>query len=189
MPSPLAFATATDLRKWLEAHHETDAVLMLRCYKVHARHKGIGYQQGLEEALCFGWIDGVRRPLDSDSFVVRFTPRNPKSKWSAVNVRHFNRLKSEGRVHAAGDAAFDRRDKKQKPVSTATRPSQLAPELAAEFKKNARAWEFFSSKPPGYQRLCTFFVMEAKKPETRQKRLATLIACSAAGKSLPGLER
>lgn len=128
--------------------------------------------------------DGVRRGLDDVSFVQRFSPRRAKSKWSAVNLRHFKRLTSEGRVEPPGLSAFRARDKHARPYSFETKPVKLDRALAAKLKANARARAFFQSQAPWHQRLAAFFVMSAKREETRQKRLARLIACSAAGKTI-----
>lgn len=107
---PKAFRTQADFRAWLEKNHATKKELILRCFKTHARHRGIGYRAGLDEALCFGWIDGVRHSLDDDSFTVRFTPRKPKSVWSRENIKRAAELEAEGRMHEAGLAAFHGRD-------------------------------------------------------------------------------
>lgn len=179
------FRSRTEWRKWLAANHGRVAGLHLRLFKVHAAERGITYAEALDEALCFGWIDGVRRALDADSFTQRFTPRKPKSNWSRVNVRHVERLKAEGRMAAPGLAAFGKRDDARTGVySFEQRPQNLPPALAKEFRKSPQAWSFFSAQPPGYRRLLAFWVTSAKKEQTRAARLARLIAASAAGKRL-----
>jgi uncharacterized protein YdeI (YjbR/CyaY-like superfamily) len=110
---PKAFRTQADLRAWLEKNHATEKELILRCFKTHARDRGIGYRAGLDEALCFGWIDGVRHSLDDDSFTVRFTPRKPKSAWSRENIKRASELEAEGRMHDAGLAAFHARRRRK----------------------------------------------------------------------------
>jgi uncharacterized protein YdeI (YjbR/CyaY-like superfamily) len=186
---PIGFTTPADLRHWLKKNHAKAPELMLRCFKMHARDQGVTYLQALDEALCFGWIDGVRRSLDAETFVVRFTPRKAKSKWSAVNLRKFKRLTAAGRVHPAGHAAYRARNKHAKPYSFEAKPATLDRGSAALLKANNRAWSFFQSQPPWYRRTTVFFVMSAKREETRRRRLALLISCSAAGKTIPPLTR
>lgn len=161
----------------------------MRLFKVHARDRGIGYREALDEALCFGWIDGVRHGLDDDSFTVRFTPRKPKSYWSTVNIRRFRELESEGRVHPAGLAAFRAHHGKPRRYSFEHGPMELDPEFTRKFRANKRAWTFFSEQPPGYRRIATFFVMSAKRPETRAARFAVVLRCSAKGERIPLLKR
>lgn len=159
----------------------------MRLFKVHARKRGIGYREALDEALCFGWIDGVRRALDADSFTQRFTPRKPKSNWSTVNVKRFRELEAEGRVHPAGLAAFQAWDGKRPPYSFESTPKELDPAFVAAFRAKPRAWSFFQAQPPGYRRICAFYVMSAKRPETREKRFRVVLEHSARGERLPML--
>jgi uncharacterized protein YdeI (YjbR/CyaY-like superfamily) len=189
MPTPKGFATPADFRQWLKKHHAKTPELMLRCYKTHAHDKGMTYLQGVDEALCFGWIDGVRRSLDADSFVVRFTPRTKKSKWSAVNLRKFKKLTAARRVHSAGHAAYRARDRHARPYSFEAAPATLDRTSASLLKANVRAWSFFQAQPPWYRRTAAFLVMSAKREETRKRRLALLISCSASGKTIPPLTR
>ncbi len=186
---PVGFGTPAAFRHWLKKNHAKAPELMLRCFKTHARAKGVTYLQALDEALCFGWIDGVRRSFDADTFVVRFTPRKAKSKWSTVNLRKFKRLTAARRVHRAGHAAYRARDKHAKPYSFETKPATLDRTSAALLKANASAWSFFQAQPPWYRRITVFFVMSAKREETRGRRLALLISCSAAGRTIPALTR
>jgi uncharacterized protein YdeI (YjbR/CyaY-like superfamily) len=184
--TPRAFATPAAFRRWLEAHR-AEAELLVRCWKTAASHRGMTYRQALDEALCLGWIDGVRRALDAESFSVRFTPRKPKSAWSAVNIRRFEELRAEGRVRPWGSRAFDARVKPS--YSYENRPRRLAPALARRFRANARAWRFFLAQPPWYQRTCAFWVMSAKRPETRERRLDQLVARSEAEQPIAALKR
>lgn len=181
-----AFATPVEFRRWLEAH-PAEAELVVRCWKAAASQRGVTYRQALDEALCVGWIDGVRRALDAESFSVRFTPRRPKSAWSAVNIRRFEELRAEGRVRPPGLRAFEARVKPA--YSYESRPRRLAPALAKRFRANARAWRFFLAQPPWYQRTCAFWVMSAKRPETRDRRLAQLVTSSELGEPIAALER
>jgi len=171
-----AFKTQADFRKWLKKNHGSRAELVMRLYKVHALHKGIGYRQALEEALCWGWIDGVVRSLDADSFQQRYTPRKPKSNWSRVNIKRMKQLIAAGKVAPSGLAAFARRDKiAAAPYSFENRNVTLSPAFMKRLKANAKAWKFFQSEPPGYRRITMFWVMQAKKDETREKRFRTML--------------
>jgi uncharacterized protein YdeI (YjbR/CyaY-like superfamily) len=181
---PRAFKTPVSFRAWLDQNHASCKELILRLFKVHARHKGIGYGEALDEALCHGWIDGVRRSWDADSFTVRFTPRKATSMWSAVNIRHIARLKREGRVHPHGLAIFHRRDREKSGYSYETLTLALDRAALKTFRANKAAWTFFEAQPPGYKRIVQYMVMSAKRPETRAKRLKALIACSAKGERI-----
>ena len=182
-----AFRSPAAFRVWLETHRGHASELLVRCYKAHASAQGLTYRQALDEALCFGWIDGVRRGLDDVSFSVRFTPRKPKSAWSAVNIKRFGELHAESRVHAAGQAAFDVRIKSR--YSFETRPVALAPSYLKRFRANRAAWDFFETQPPWYRRTSAFWIMSAKRPETRESRLGVLIARSEGGEAIPPLKR
>ncbi len=187
---PTAFATIADFRAWLETHHKTVTELSLRCFKNHASDRGIGYFDALDEALAFGWIDGVRKRLDEDSYTVRFTPRRPRSKWSAINVKRATQLEAEGRMKPAGLAAFQARGKNH-PIeySYESRPRELDPAFVRIFKRTPRAWRFFETQAPWYRRTCAFWVMSAKRLETRLRRLHVLMASSAKGQPVPPLMR
>ena len=148
------------------------------------------YPEAVDQALCFGWIDGVRRSLDTDSYVQRFTPRKKDSYWSRINIAKFTKLKDAGRVAAPGHAAFRRRtDKKQARYSFENAPKTLSPKYIKTFKADRDAWRFYEAQPPGYRRVTTFYVMSAAKEETRERRLARLIADSAAGRRIGLLEK
>lgn len=178
--SPKPFKTAAQFRAWLVKNHAKRSELEMLLYRKHASHRGIGYTEALDEALCFGWIDGVRHAVDAHSFRQRFSPRKKNSKWSRVNLGHVRRLKREGRMQAAGLAALRARDpKKDRAYSFESRPKRFSPELARILRASGAAWKYFSARPPGYRRLCTFYVMSAKQPETRLRRLKHLIAMSA----------
>ncbi len=185
---PRSFATAEAFRAWLEAHHASVKELLIRLYKSHARGEGMTYRQALDESLCYGWIDGVRRRHDERSFVQRFTPRRAKSFWSQVNIKRYRELEAEGRVAAPGRAAFAARDRKTKgKYSFESKPKALAPAYLRTIRAQPKAWEFFQGCPPWYRRLCAFFVMSAKKPETRAARLDRLIAASSRGVAISPL--
>jgi uncharacterized protein YdeI (YjbR/CyaY-like superfamily) len=158
----------------------------VRCFRTEAGHRGLTYRQALDEALSFGWIDGVRHRFDEVSFTVRFTPRKAKSAWSAVNVARFGELKAEGRMRPPGLAAFVARVTTS--YSYESRPRELAPAHRRRFRANARAWRFFEAQPPWYRRTCVFWVMSGKREETRARRLAVLIAHSERQEGSPALK-
>jgi len=175
-----AFASPEEFRAWLIANHGSVKELLVRCYKSHARDRGLTYRQAVDEALCFGWIDGVRRAVDENTFSVRFTPRKPKSYWSAVNIRRARELESEGRLHAAGRAVFEAREiRKRERYSFESKPRKLDARSEKMFRANKRAWTFFQAQAPWYRRTSIFWVMEAKREETRVRRLEELIDRSA----------
>jgi uncharacterized protein YdeI (YjbR/CyaY-like superfamily) len=181
-PAPRSFRTQEDFRAWLERHHASEAELHVRLFKVHARSRGIGHREALDEALCFGWIDGVVRSLDADSYVLRFSPRRPKSNWSAANIKRAKELESAGRMHAAGLTAFRARGAaKPAPYSFEHPPRELEPRMLERLRANRKAWGFWQSEPPGRKRTTCFWVMDAKKPETRERRFRTLLANAARG--------
>jgi uncharacterized protein YdeI (YjbR/CyaY-like superfamily) len=178
---PTAFRSQAGFAAWLRKNHASATELSIRLFKVHARHRGVGYREALDESLCWGWIDGVRRGLDADSFTQRFTPRKPKSIWSRVNVKRFKELLAEKRVRPPGLAAFKRWDGKNAPYSFESRPTKLAPAYLKRLKANTAAWTFFSAQAPWYQRTVSFLVMSAKRPETRESRFTALLESSARG--------
>jgi uncharacterized protein YdeI (YjbR/CyaY-like superfamily) len=149
----------------------------------------VTYAQVLDEALCFGWIDGVRRRVDDDSFSVRFTPRKPRSIWSRVNIGHVERLTKSGRMRKPGLAAFEARTEARTGVYSFERQTALAPAYARIVRANAAASAYYQSQAPWYRRTTTHWVMSAKREDTREKRLAILIACSARRTTIPQLTR
>lgn len=176
------FLSAADFRRWLVAHHATATELQVGFYKKASGKGGLTYAEAIDEALCFGWIDGIVRTINEHSYTHRFTPRRPGSIWSLVNVRHVARLTEAGRMHAAGLAAFAKRDQKKTGIySFENRPQKLPPAFEKKFRANAKAWTFFNSQPPGYRRLAIFKVVSPKQEATRERWLARLIADSAAG--------
>jgi uncharacterized protein YdeI (YjbR/CyaY-like superfamily) len=169
----------------LKAHHRSASELLVRCYKVAAKAKGLTYREALDEALCFGWIDGVRRGVDAESFSTRFTPRRTRSFWSAVNIRRAKELEIEGRMHQAGRKAFAARDSRTaRRYSFESKPQRLMPHYQKKLRANERAWTFFRAQAPWYQRTSIFWVMEAKREETRLRRLNELIEDSARGQPI-----
>ena len=179
---PKFFKSQSEFRQWLEKHHATEKELIVGFYKKLSNKPSITYPEALDEALCFGWIDGVRKNVNADTYTIRFSPRKPKSIWSNVNVRHIERLKKLGRMTPAGLAAFEARDPKRTGIySFENRPRELAPEYEKTFRMNRKAWQFFEQEPPSIKRTCIFWVMSAKQEETRIRRLNQLIESSAKG--------
>jgi uncharacterized protein YdeI (YjbR/CyaY-like superfamily) len=185
LSAPRTFPSAAAFRQWLGRQHERETELHVRCFKVHAGDRGLTYQQALDEALCVGWIDGVRRSLDADSFSVRFSPRKAKSVWSAVNIKRAKQLAAEGRMTPAGRAAFEQRKSAQGVYSFESKPADFPEAMKRRFQSNAKAFAFWSAQPPGYRRTATFWVLAAKQEATRERRLDVVIACSARGERIP----
>ena len=184
---PVFFATPAAFRRWLHRHHATATELLDGFYRKDSGRKSITYPEALDEALCYGWIDGVRRRLDADSYVQRFTPRTKRSIWSAINIGHVERLTREGRMAPAGVRAFEGRDPKRAQEYSYERATcALEPAQEQTFRKNRGAWAFFSAQPPSYRRVACWYVIGAKRPETRERRLRQLIDDSARGRRLRG---
>ena len=184
--TPRFFASAAELRAWFERHHATATELVVGIHRKGTGRPSITWPESVDEALCFGWIDGIRRRHDATSYTVRFTPRRPASIWSAVNVAKAEALVRGGRMHPAGHAAFAKRRADRTGIySFERRPAALPAKYARLFRKERAAWAYFRARPPGYRRLCTWWVVSAKREETRLRRLATLIAHSARGEPLP----
>ena len=187
------FAKPAEFRAWLEAHHETERELLVGFHKKGSRKPSITWPQSVDEALCYGWIDGVRRSLGEESYTIRFTPRKARSFWSNVNIRRAGELIAEGRMRPAGLAAFEARTGERSGVYSFEQEDRekivLTPEQEARFRANAAAWDYFQSCPPWYRRTATWWVVSAKREETREKRLAQLMEDSAAGRPIRGLDR
>lgn len=178
---PVHFADAAEFRAWLEAHHADVSELVIAFYNKASGRGGLTYPQALDEALCFGWIDGLRKRLDAARYTIRFTPRKAGSIWSNVNVRHIERLIAAKLMHPAGQAAYAARDaKKTGFYSFEQRPQKFPAAVEKAFRAKKRAWAFWSAQPPGYRRTLIHWVTSAKREETRRRRLATLIANCAA---------
>lgn len=179
------FKSAADFRVWLEANHASTRELWIGFYKKGSGKIGITYAEALDEALCFGWIDGIKKRVDEFSYTHRFTPRKPKSIWSLINIGHVKRLTKAGRMMPSGEKAFAARTAARSGgYSFENIPRELSPEYQRQFKSDKAAWEFFQQQPPGYRRLASFGVMSAKQEETRQRRLAQLMSDSKQGRRL-----
>jgi uncharacterized protein YdeI (YjbR/CyaY-like superfamily) len=188
--TPTHFKTPAAFRAWLRKHHNTASALVLRISKTHAADSGITYAQALDEALCYGWIDGVRRRLDAESFSVRFSPRKPRSIWSRVNVLHVERLMQAKRMTKAGLAVFEAREEGRTGVySFEQRPTELTSAYCQRFQATKPAWTYFQHEAPWYRRTSSYWVLSAKREDTRLRRLETLINCSAASLRIGPLRR
>lgn len=171
------FRTPADLRRWFRAHHDSASELWIGYYKVSARRAGVTYEQAVEEALCFGWIDGQVRSLDELRYANRYSPRKEGSPWSETNLRKVTELESAGRMHAAGRAAYVRALGRSR--SSAQRvPTRLSPELRQTLRAQANAWEFFRRQPPSYREWVERWVMSARRPSTRADRCRVLVLAS-----------
>jgi uncharacterized protein YdeI (YjbR/CyaY-like superfamily) len=182
------FRSPAELRRWLTAHHARERELHVGFWKKASGKGGITYQEALDEALCVGWIDGVRRSIDEDSYTIRFTPRKLTSNWSAVNVARVEELIAAGRMRPAGLEAFGRRDRSASNAYSFEQAEVTLPRAGQRaFRANADAWTFWKAQPPGYRKVATWWVVSAKREETRRRRLETLITHSAKGERLPQL--
>lgn len=184
------FTAAAAWREWLAAHHVTAAELQVGFYKRDAGRPSITYQEALDEALCYGWIDGVRKGLDEASYTIRFTPRKPRSNWSAVNIRRVEELLRLGRMQPPGIQAYEARDAERSRIySYEQEQHALTEAFQQQFRANGAAWSFFQAQPPSYRKVASYWVMSAKQEATRLRRLAALIADSAEGRRLTILTR
>jgi len=179
--TPTYFATQQDFRNWLEKNYDKKTELVVGFYKVDSGKPSITWLQSVDQALCFGWIDGIRKSVDAESYCIRFTPRKPGSTWSAINIRKVEEMNKLGLMLPAGLAAFEKRNEQKSAIySYENRPEQLTTEYEFVFKTHPKAWEFFQSRPMSYQRTAIYWVMSAKQEPTRQKRLNELITDSEA---------
>ncbi|HKI24013.1 MAG TPA: YdeI/OmpD-associated family protein [Gaiellaceae bacterium] len=178
---PRFFASSDEFRAWLEANHDSESEVVVGFHKKHTGLPSLTWTESVREALCFGWIDGVRRRIHDDSYAIRFTPRKQGSNWSVVNVRHVEELTRAGRMHPAGLEAFEARTPEKTGVYTYENrhEAKLSLEHEEQLQANEKAWEFFQAQPPGYRQTAIFWVVSAKREETRARRLATLIDDSA----------
>ena len=187
---PKFFATPDAWRKWLGKYHAQRKELLVGFYKRDSGKPSITWPQSVDAALCFGWIDGVRRRIDDVSYSIRFTPRKPRSIWSSVNTRRAQELTAQGLISPAGSKAFAAREEKRSGIY-AFEQQTIAFEGPQEqrFRANAAAWKFFQAQPPWYRRTAAWWVISATQPETRERRLATLIDDSEQGRTIRRLTR
>jgi uncharacterized protein YdeI (YjbR/CyaY-like superfamily) len=184
------FQSALDFRTWLESEGGTFRELWVGFYKKASGKPSITYPEAVDEALCCGWIDGVRKSVAADAYTVRFTPRKPKSQWSTINTKRVQELAHSGRMRPAGLKAFEGAKDQPRTYSYEQRDRACFPAPdERQFRANRKAWDFFQAQPPWYRRTATFWVVSAKKEETRQRRLAALIADSERRKPIKPLAR
>jgi uncharacterized protein YdeI (YjbR/CyaY-like superfamily) len=182
---PLFFDTPAAFRKWLEKNHDKEKELLVGFYKKDSGKPSITWPESVDEALCFGWIDGIRRSIDAHAYSIRFTPRKPASIWSAINIKKVAELTQKGLMKPEGLAAFEKRKPEKSAIySFENQAKTLTPEFEKLFKANKKAWEFFSAQPPGNKKLNIFRVMSAKQEKTQLSRLEKLIAESEAGRRI-----
>lgn len=184
------FPSPSDLRAWFEKHHQTASELWVGYYKKSSGQPSVTWPESVDEALCFGWIDGIRKSVDEHRYTIRFTPRRPGSIWSAVNIRRAQALAEQGRMQPAGLQAFEaHRETRSGIYSYEQRRDQLEEPYAAIFRQNQAAWEFFQAQPASYRKAANWWVISAKKEATRRKRLEQLIEDSAHGRTLAQFTR
>jgi uncharacterized protein YdeI (YjbR/CyaY-like superfamily) len=164
----------------LDQHHDTAAQLWVGFHKKGTGKQGVRYAEAVDQALCYGWIDGIRKRVDAETYVQRFSPRTARSIWSSINARRVEELTELGLMHPSGRAVFDSRDRARTGLySFENRPKTLEPALERRFRADKKAWAFFQAQPPGYRRLAIFVVMSAKRDETKERRLLQLMEASA----------
>jgi uncharacterized protein YdeI (YjbR/CyaY-like superfamily) len=185
------FPTPSAFRAWLEEHHDKAQELWVGFYKVGSGKSSITWPEAVDEALCFGWIDGLRRGIDAASYTIRFTPRKPSSTWSAVNIKRVEELTRLGLMRPSGLKAFEGRSEAKSGIYAYEQrnTAELGDAFEQRFRLNTKAWDFFQSQAGSYRRTAIWWVISAKKEETRLKRLATLIDDSEHGRTLSHLRR
>lgn len=187
MRAPWFFPTPADFRGWLDANHDRATELTVGFYRKDSGRPSITWPESVDEALCYGWIDGIRRSLDDVSYSIRFTPRRATSNWSKVNIAKVEALVKAGRMMPPGLAVWKKRDPAKSGIYAFERAEAAVFDAEAErrFKRSRAAWRWFQDQPPGYRRLATHFVVSAKRPDTRERRLDALIEHSRRGDRLP----
>jgi uncharacterized protein YdeI (YjbR/CyaY-like superfamily) len=177
--APTFFATQAQFRTWLEKHHKKETELLVGFYKVSSDIPSMTWSQSVDQALCFGWIDGVRKSIDAESYSIRFTPRRSNSIWSAINIQKMEELSKAGLMTPEGQKAFDlRKESKSRIYSHEKEPAILDPNYESQFKMNPSAWDFFTAQAPSYKKVMTHWIMTAKQEKTRIARLEKTIQIS-----------
>lgn len=176
---PKFFSTQDDFRKWLEENHQKESELLVGFYKVGTKKSSMTWSESVDQVLCFGWIDGIRKSIDKESYQIRFTPRKSTSIWSAVNIKKIEELTEKGLMFPAGIAAFEKRkEHKSKIYSHENNPKEFSEEFLKLFKANKKAWQYFEKLAPSYKKTSIHWVINAKQEVTQLKRLQQLIADS-----------
>ena len=187
---PTFFPTPATFRRWLKKNHDSADELWVGFYKKGSGKPSITWPESVDQALCFGWIDGLRKSVDADSYMIRFTPRRRGSIWSAVNVKRAKELIDEGLMQPAGAKVFNDRDvSKTNRYAFERENVELEPAMLARFRANRKAWRFLQKQPPYYRKTLTWWVVSAKQAATRERRLLTLIEESAAGRRIEWMRR
>ena len=188
--TPTFFKSPAAFGRWLEKNHARKDMLWVGYHKTHTDKPGMTWAESVDEALCYGWIDGIRKRIDDEAYKIRFTPRRTNSIWSAVNIRNFNTLKKQGRIADAGQRAFDaKKDKHTNRYSFEQGTLKLPKDYLNRLKSNKKAWKFFESLPPSVKKPSVWYVVSAKREETQLRRLEKLIQCCEQGERLPELRR
>lgn len=186
--NPIFFKNQSELRKWFQKKHLSEQELILGYYKKGTGKETVSWSESVDQALCFGWIDSVKKSIDGESYQIRFTPRKPNSIWSNVNIKKIEELKNKGLMHPTGIEAFNKRKEHKSGVYAFENEEQkLNEDFEKQFKANKTAWKFFNEQPPGYKKLALHYVMTAKLEDTRNKRFQDLVADSEAGLRLKQL--
>jgi uncharacterized protein YdeI (YjbR/CyaY-like superfamily) len=185
------FRNAAEFRAWLERHHDAAAELLIGYYKKGSQRPSMTWPESVDEALCFGWIDGVRKGIDEERYTIRFTPRKQGSVWSAANIKRAHELIDLGLMRPSGRHAFESRRADRSVIYSYEQREAVKLDDAYErtFRRNKKAWRFFEASPPSYRKAAIHWVMTAKRVETREQRLATLIEDSAHGRTVRPLTR
>jgi uncharacterized protein YdeI (YjbR/CyaY-like superfamily) len=186
---PLFFKDPTELHKWFRKNHRTERELWVGLYKKASGKPSVTWPDVVDEALCWGWIDGVRKGIDAESYMNRVTPRTVRSNWSLKNITRVNELIQEGRMQPPGRAAFEARSGDRSGVYSyeQRKTAKLSPAHETQFRANKKAWDYFQAQPPSYRKAAAWWVVSAKRQETRLKRLGKLIEDSAKGRWVPPL--
>ena len=182
---PLFFKNQDDFRKWLMAVYEKETELLVGFYKVGSGKASMSWPESVDQALCFGWIDGVRKSIDAESYSIRFTPRRSNSIWSAINIRKVEELKKKCLMLPTGLASYAKRTEKKSAIYAFENETvELRNDLEEKFKANSKAWEFFQKQTPSYKKTCYYWLMTAKQEKTKVSRLQSLINASGAGRKV-----
>ncbi|KOH42655.1 YdeI/OmpD-associated family protein [Sunxiuqinia dokdonensis] len=187
---PIFFESAAEFRRWLEENHKTASEVLVGYYKVKSGKKSMSWSESVDQAICFGWIDGIRKSIDQERYMNRFTPRRANSHWSAVNIRKVDQLTKLGLMRPAGLAAFQiRKESRSEIYSIERQAPRLSEAFEKQFRANNKAWDFFETLAPSYQKAAINWVMAAKQETTRKRRLAELIADSDSGLKIKVMRR
>jgi len=186
MTSPTFFPTETDFRQWLDKNYDKAPELLVGFYKTSSGKQSMTWSQSVDQALCYGWIDGVRKSAGEEAYTIRFTPRRATSIWSTINIKKMEELQQRGLMQPAGLAAFAKRKEAKSEIYAHEQKvaAELSPELEAEFKANTTAWEFFMKQAPSYRKVIIHLIMTAKQEKTRRSRFNKVVTASKNGERI-----